>query len=59
MKSNIPPCKDCDQRQAGCHARCPAYISWRKQMNETRKELNRMASEEVYFQDRSHWFDHL
>nr|DAL22533.1 MAG TPA_asm: hypothetical protein [Caudoviricetes sp.] len=27
----IPPCKDCPQRTAECHAACVSYARWRAQ----------------------------
>lgn len=53
------PCRHCTNREAGCHSRCPAYISWRTKKDQEKKIQNRMKSEEVYFQDKSHWFDHI
>ena len=25
----LPPCKDCADRHAGCHAECEKYLSWK------------------------------
>jgi hypothetical protein len=33
LKPN-PPCKDCEDRHAKCHAKCPEYIEW----NEARQK---------------------
>lgn len=30
MRINPCPCKDCDKRTRGCHARCPLYLEFRK-----------------------------
>lgn len=34
------PCKDCDKRHVGCHARCDDYLEWRNIRDEAKqKEL--------------------
>lgn len=36
-----PPCKDCDDRELGCHSKCITYNSWKeKDMNFKRKIYN-------------------
>lgn len=34
------PCKGCTDREAECHCRCPAYIDWRKIIDEERDARN-------------------
>lgn len=29
-----PPCKDCEKRNARCHAECPDYLEWSKNQKE-------------------------
>lgn len=26
-----PPCKDCEDREIGCHGKCEAYMEWAKE----------------------------
>lgn len=35
-----PPCKNCEDREVGCHAKCKAYIEWAK-WHEAAREKNR------------------
>lgn len=37
--SNYPltPCKDCPDRQIGCHGKCNNYTSWRKIVDDIRR----------------------
>ena len=28
------PCKNCDRRKIGCHARCEPYQAWAKELDE-------------------------
>lgn len=32
----IAPCKDCPDREVGCHSKCARYLSWKEQ-NEAAK----------------------
>lgn len=34
------PCKNCELREVGCHAKCKAYIEWAKE-HEALREKNR------------------
>ena len=43
------PCKDCVVREAGCHARCPAYISFKAVLEKENIEKRRMNGETLYF----------
>ena len=40
-KKNTPPCKDCKDREIGCHSRCEKYGKFRAE-NEKRYEQNRL-----------------
>lgn len=37
----VAPCKDCEERELGCHDRCEKYQTFR----EARKEFNRKVAE--------------
>lgn len=30
-RRTTPPCKDCTDRQVGCHGKCEKYIKWKKE----------------------------
>ena len=32
-----PPCKNCELREVGCHAKCKAYIDWAKEHEAARE----------------------
>lgn len=32
------PCKDCTNRTESCHSDCTEYVSWKKELNEMRKQ---------------------
>lgn len=32
------PCKDCEKRTVGCHAKCEVYTEWRSKMDDRRRE---------------------
>ena len=34
------PCVDCNERQVGCHAKCPKYIDWRSEYQQRKKAIN-------------------
>ena len=33
------PCRDCKERQVGCHATCNKYIEWRKEYDRVTKGI--------------------
>ena len=35
-----PPCKNCEQRQVGCHSSCEKYIKWKSEYVSQRKAEN-------------------
>lgn len=37
------PCVDCNDRQVGCHAKCPKYIDWRSEYLQRKKAINEHA----------------
>ena len=38
-KKTIAPCKDCPERQVGCHSKCRKYADWSEQMKKNRIEI--------------------
>ena len=32
--NNSPPCKDCTDRDKGCHSSCAGYSQWKKELEE-------------------------
>lgn len=37
MSVSVTPCKRCDSRYAGCHAKCPEYKEWRAEFDKEKK----------------------
>lgn len=33
-----PPCKNCEDREVGCHSKCEAYMEWAKEHEELREK---------------------
>lgn len=33
------PCRDCENRSAGCHATCEHYITWKQEYNELQAKI--------------------
>lgn len=33
----VCPCRDCSERQCGCHAKCEKYKGWRKEFDDQKK----------------------
>lgn len=50
-----PPCRNCDDRRAGCHAVCPRYRGWRDadagRREETARRGARKALLDRYYAD--------
>lgn len=45
------PCKDCLERQLGCHSICKKYISYKKEVDETNSKIRRLKlSNTINFQ---------
>lgn len=38
MPKPTSPCKDCAEREVGCHGRCERYKTWRAEMDERREQ---------------------
>ena len=44
----LAPCKDCENREIGCHSRCVAYIKYKKELNDTKKSIIECQDYETY-----------
>lgn len=36
----VCPCRDCTDRQCGCHSHCEKYKGWRKEYDERKKKID-------------------
>lgn len=45
--SDLPPCKDCPDREVGCHDKCERYKKWKRYTDERREIINKNREEEV------------
>lgn len=43
------PCKDCPDRNPGCHSTCAAYISYRAELDKINAEKNENKKFEDFF----------
>lgn len=41
------PCKDCKERNMGCHSKCETYKRWRKVLNEVKKDMKIINDDEI------------
>mgnify|MGYP007038282905 CR=1 FL=1 len=39
MSSKDNPCRNCEERCAGCHGRCEAYLDWQAEHNRIKGEM--------------------
>lgn len=39
----IAPCKDCANRNPGCHDKCEKYLAWKVKLNELNKARREYA----------------
>ena len=44
----LPPCKDCENREIGCHSRCDAYIKYKLKLNDAKKDIIEFQDYETY-----------
>lgn len=51
--STIPPCKDCSDREIGCHSYCKAYGEWAKAEKVKRDETKNKRELELLSKDYS------
>ncbi len=42
------PCKDCENRKIGCHSRCAAYIKYKSELNDSKKDIIERQDYETY-----------
>ena len=33
------PCRECENRETGCHARCPLYAEWKRAVEERKNTV--------------------
>ena len=43
---NKAPCKDCPDRQVGCHSTCEKYLTFRKKRNELNESIYKQREKE-------------
>lgn len=54
MNLNVTvPCKDCDDREAGCHGRCERYAAFRVEIETGKEEERREHEAAAYAKIRS------
>ncbi len=46
MKLLNATCKDCDRRTIGCHAHCPDYKEFRRQLDEENKRRRQIEQDQ-------------
>lgn len=44
----IVPCKDCDSREIGCHAKCEKYLAFAEERESVRKKNHEEVMKNVY-----------
>ena len=44
----LAPCKDCENREIGCHSRCVAYIKYKSELNDAKKDIIECQDYETY-----------
>ena len=44
----LPPCKDCENREIGCHSCCDLYIKYKTELNNTKKSIIERQDYETY-----------
>ena len=42
---DIAPCKDCANRNPGCHDRCERYADWKERLNKLNKARKEYADQ--------------
>lgn len=45
------PCKDCETRTVGCHARCESYIKFREDREKKTEARHKVKHIEMYMRD--------
>lgn len=51
MKAPECPCRDCADRQAGCHSSCNAYMEWQAKNKEYVKAVMEKRMQEYIMRD--------
>lgn len=51
--STIPPCKDCSDREIGCHSYCKAYGEWAKEHSSKREDMFHQRTADMIANDYS------
>ena len=46
-----PPCKDCTDREIGCHSNCEKYIEWKNEHNRKREVLRKDEDIKDFIED--------
>lgn len=46
-----PPCKDCTDRQVGCHGKCEKYIQWKTEDIKAQRECTKALKGERAAED--------
>ena len=39
--NKIAPCKDCENREIGCHGNCEKYKAWKAELQEMKKQIGK------------------
>lgn len=50
-RAKVPPCKECEVRELGCHSRCEAFLTWKAELDEMNRKVLQ-ARYEAYELDR-------
>ena len=48
-KDLIPPCKDCGERNPGCHDHCSRYAEYKQRMEQVRAYMKRVEETGEYY----------
>lgn len=53
MSKPVPPCKDCEERQLGCHDICPKYQAFKREKFMYNLQLAKIKDKDVYFHEKA------
>lgn len=48
----VAPCKDCQERESGCHDRCEKYQAFKAERRELNLKMHELSSYNAYVTDR-------
>ena len=51
MNGAVCPCAVCEERFAGCHAKCEVFLVWQKEQMEQRRQKYKMKNREDLLDD--------